>query len=121
MRKIVGVEDALAGVDDGSVIAVSGFNNALTPEYLLLKLYETWERTGHPRRLFLESDSLPGVDIDRDVLGAMDFRPSVSPMATQMDPRLLRDGAQGGAGGQRPPRLASARARPDQEQKSAFA
>ncbi|MGC8847890.1 MAG: hypothetical protein ACP5QE_03495 [Conexivisphaera sp.] len=61
MRKIMGAEEALAGVDDGSVVAVSGFNNALTPEYLLLKLYEMWERTGHPRKLFLESDSLPGV------------------------------------------------------------
>lgn len=61
MRKIVGADEALAGVDDGSVVAVSGFNNALTPEYLLLKLYEMWERTGHPRKLFLESDSLPGV------------------------------------------------------------
>jgi propionate CoA-transferase (EC 2.8.3.1) len=59
MRKVVDVNDALDFIKDGSVIAVSGFNMATTPEYLLLKLYETYRNTGHPRDLFFVADSLP--------------------------------------------------------------
>ncbi len=53
------VDDALGFIRDGSVIAVSGFNMATTPEYLLLKLYEMYRNTGHPRDLFIVADSLP--------------------------------------------------------------
>ena len=47
-------------IKDGSVIAISGFNISTAPEYLLLKLYETSEKYGSPKHLFIESDSLPG-------------------------------------------------------------
>ncbi len=50
----------LRKIKDGSTIAVSGFNISTAPEYLILKLYETYERTGRPKHLFIESDSLPG-------------------------------------------------------------
>lgn len=47
-------------IKDGSTIAISGFNISTAPEYLLLKLYETYEKYGSPKHLFIESDSLPG-------------------------------------------------------------
>lgn len=47
-------------IPDGSTIAISGFNISTAPEYLILKLYETYEKTGRPKHLFIESDSLPG-------------------------------------------------------------
>ena len=47
-------------IKDGSSFAVSGFNLSTSPEYLLLKLFETYEETGHPKDLFLISDSSPG-------------------------------------------------------------
>ncbi|WP_143701295.1 acyl CoA:acetate/3-ketoacid CoA transferase [Vulcanisaeta thermophila] len=59
MGKVVDVNEALDLIRDYSVIAVSGFNMATTPEYLLIKLYEKYRNTGHPRGLFIISDSLP--------------------------------------------------------------
>ncbi len=35
------------------------------------------------------------MDIDRDVLGAMEFRPSVSPKVAPMDPRLFHEETMG--------------------------
>lgn len=55
------VEEALGTIKDGSNIAMSGFNMAITPEYLILKLYEHYRKTGHPKDLFVIADSLPGV------------------------------------------------------------
>ena len=46
-------------VKDGSVLAISGFNMATTPEYLIKSLYEKYTSTGHPRSLFIETDALP--------------------------------------------------------------
>jgi len=46
MRKLSSPEEALSKVKDGAVLAVSGFNNALTPEYLLIKLFELWKKQG---------------------------------------------------------------------------
>ncbi len=37
----------------------------------------------------------PGVDVERDVLGQMDFRPAVSPELRRMDARLFREQAMG--------------------------
>lgn len=59
--KIVEAEEALSGIRDGSVIAISGFNMATTPEHLILELYRLYEETGHPRNLFIISDTLPAV------------------------------------------------------------
>lgn len=47
-------------IEDASSFAVSGFNLSTSPEFLLLKLFETYEETGHPSDLFLISDSSPG-------------------------------------------------------------
>lgn len=58
-RKVVSVEEALSKIHDASIVAVSGFNMLNTPEYLLLKLYELYKRTGHPKDLFFISDTLP--------------------------------------------------------------
>jgi len=57
--KVVNPEEALSKIRDGSIVAVSGFNMLTTPEYLLLKLYELYKRTGHPKDLFFISDTLP--------------------------------------------------------------
>ncbi len=51
----------LSGIQDQSVIAVSGFNLAATPEHLILKLFENYEKTDHPKNLFFICDSLPAV------------------------------------------------------------
>lgn len=54
------IEESLKLIKDGSNIAMSGFNMAITPEYLILKLYEQYKKTGHPKDLFVIADSLPG-------------------------------------------------------------
>lgn len=61
VKKIVDVEEALGKISDNAVVAISGFNMATTPDYLLRKLYELYESTGHPQNLFIESDTFPGV------------------------------------------------------------
>lgn len=58
-NKFVGVEEALSRIHDGSVVAISGFNMATTPEYLIMKLWERYRDTGHPKNIFILSDTLP--------------------------------------------------------------
>lgn len=58
-NKFVSVEEALSHIPDGSVVAISGFNMATTPEYLIMKLWERYRDTGHPKDLFIISDTLP--------------------------------------------------------------
>jgi len=60
LRKVAPAEEALSRIEDGSVVAISGFNMATAPEYLILKLYELYEKTGRPRDLFIISDTYPG-------------------------------------------------------------
>jgi acyl CoA:acetate/3-ketoacid CoA transferase len=48
-------------IADGSVIAISGFKMATTPEYLINELLKRYQRTGHPRNIFIMSDALPAV------------------------------------------------------------
>lgn len=57
--KLVDAWEALSNVEDGDVIAVSGFNMATTPEHLILELYSLYKKTGHPKRIFIISDALP--------------------------------------------------------------
>ncbi|MDV3293790.1 MAG: hypothetical protein LYZ70_05925 [Nitrososphaerales archaeon] len=52
---------ALSAVTDGSVIALSGFNMAVNPEYLILQLWRSYKATGHPRNVFLIAESLPAI------------------------------------------------------------
>jgi propionate CoA-transferase len=58
---VASAEDAVSVVGDGAVVAVSGFNMATTPEYLIRELYNRYKRTGHPRGLFLIADALPAI------------------------------------------------------------
>lgn len=51
----------LNNIADNSVIAISGFNMATTPEYLIDELLKIYQRTGHPKNIFIMSDALPAV------------------------------------------------------------
>ncbi len=51
---------ALGHVPDNSVVAISGFNMPLTPEFLIQGLYQLYKTTGHPKNLFIISDTFPG-------------------------------------------------------------
>ncbi|MGA7370833.1 MAG: CoA-transferase [Nitrososphaeraceae archaeon] len=59
--KIVDVVIPLSDIEDNSVVAISGFNMANTPEYLILELYHQYAMHGHPKNLFIISDALPAV------------------------------------------------------------
>lgn len=52
--------EALRMIKDGSVVAISGFNMVATPAYLVMKLYELYENSGHPRDLFIIAETCPG-------------------------------------------------------------
>ena len=53
--------DAISAVKDGSVVAISGFNMANTPEYLILELHKQYLKTGHPNNIFVITDALPAI------------------------------------------------------------
>jgi acyl CoA:acetate/3-ketoacid CoA transferase len=59
--KIADVSTSLSDVKDDSIIAISGFNMATTPEYLILELYKQYNEQGHPKNIFIISDALPAV------------------------------------------------------------
>ena len=48
-------------VRDNDTVAISGFNMATTPEYLINGLYKRYLREGHPKNIFIISDALPAV------------------------------------------------------------
>ena len=57
--KIVDVMTPLSEIRDNAIIAISGFNMATTPEYLILELYRQHVEEGHPKNIFIISDALP--------------------------------------------------------------
>ena len=59
--KVVNVSRPISHIRNNSVIAISGFNMATTPEYLILELYKSYSRLGSPKNLFIISDALPAV------------------------------------------------------------
>ena len=59
--KIVDVGIHLSEIRDNSVVAISGFNMANTPEYLILELYHQYAMNGHPKNLFVVADALPAL------------------------------------------------------------
>jgi propionate CoA-transferase len=48
-------------VKDNDTVAISGFNMATTPEYLIDELYKRYQKVGHPKNIFIMSDALPAV------------------------------------------------------------
>src|ERR671919_2401300 len=59
--KIVDVGIPLSDIRDNSVVAISGFNMANTPEYLIIKIYHQYTKNGPPKNLFVISDALPAI------------------------------------------------------------
>ncbi|MEW5840683.1 MAG: CoA-transferase [Thermoproteota archaeon] len=59
--KLADAFNVLAHVRDDSIMAISGFNMATTPEYLILELYRRYSETGHPCNIFIISDTLPAM------------------------------------------------------------
>ena len=63
--KIADIE-SLCEIKDNSIVAISGFNMATTPEYLILELYKKYAEAGHPKNIFIISDALPAWDLEGD-------------------------------------------------------
>lgn len=59
--KTVDISTVISKIQDNSVIAISGFNMAITPEYLINGLFENYARQGHPKNIFIISDALPAI------------------------------------------------------------
>jgi acyl CoA:acetate/3-ketoacid CoA transferase len=59
MNKVTDPLTVFSQIKDNSVIAISGFNLATTPEYLILELYRHYTESGHPKNIFIMSDALP--------------------------------------------------------------
>jgi propionate CoA-transferase len=59
INKVGNSVSVLSQIRDGCVIAISGFNLATTPEYLILELYKHYTKSGHPKHIFIVSDALP--------------------------------------------------------------
>jgi propionate CoA-transferase len=59
--KIVDIGIPMSIMKDNSTVAISGFNMANTPEYLILELYHQYTIRGHPKNLFIISDALPAI------------------------------------------------------------
>jgi acyl CoA:acetate/3-ketoacid CoA transferase len=59
MIKLTDPASVFSQIRDDCVVAISGFNLATTPEYLIDGLYQHYVETGHPKNIFLMSDALP--------------------------------------------------------------
>jgi len=59
--KTVDISTVISKIKDSSVLAISGFNMAITPEYLLNGLFENYLNEGHPKKIFIISDALPAI------------------------------------------------------------
>jgi acyl CoA:acetate/3-ketoacid CoA transferase len=61
MNKVTESASVFSQIKDNCVVAISGFNLATTPEYLILELYRHYNEFGHPKNMFIMSDALPAV------------------------------------------------------------
>jgi propionate CoA-transferase len=61
MNKVTEPFSVFSQIRDDCVVAISGFNLATTPEYLILELYRHYTEFGHPKNIFIVSDALPAV------------------------------------------------------------
>jgi len=59
MNKISDPLSVFSQIRDNCVVAISGFNLATTPEYLISELYRRYIELGHPKNIFIISDALP--------------------------------------------------------------
>lgn len=59
--KIIDISAVVSKIQDNSVIAISGFNMALTPEYLIDGLFENYIKYDYPKNVFIISDALPAI------------------------------------------------------------
>ena len=59
VNKVSNSISVFSQIKDDCVIAISGFNLATTPEYLILELYKRYIKFGHPKNIFIVSDALP--------------------------------------------------------------
>jgi acyl CoA:acetate/3-ketoacid CoA transferase len=59
MNKFTEPPRVFSHIKDNCVVAISGFNLATTPEYLILELYRHYEQFHHPKNIFVVSDALP--------------------------------------------------------------
>jgi propionate CoA-transferase len=59
MNKVAESVSVFSQIKDNCVVAISGFNLATTPEYLILELYRHYNEFGHPKNMFIVSDALP--------------------------------------------------------------
>ena len=59
--KTVDISTVISKIKDNSVLAISGLNMAITPEYLINGLFENYARQGHPKNIFIISDALPAI------------------------------------------------------------
>lgn len=60
-KKIIDISTPVSQIKDNCVIAISGFNMATTPEFLILELFKRYKEVGHPKNIFIISDALPAV------------------------------------------------------------
>jgi propionate CoA-transferase len=59
MNKVTESVSVFSQIKDNCVVAISGFNLATTPEYLILELYRHYKEFQHPKNIFIVSDALP--------------------------------------------------------------
>jgi acyl CoA:acetate/3-ketoacid CoA transferase len=59
VSKLCDAFSAISKIRDNSVVAISGFNLATTPEYLIMEIFRHYIEFNHPRNIFIVSDALP--------------------------------------------------------------
>ncbi len=53
IRKFVSAREAVSRIPDNVVVAISGFNTATAPFYLIETLLQHYQGTGRPKNLFI--------------------------------------------------------------------
>lgn len=61
IRKFVSAPEAISKIPDNAVVAISGFNAATSPFYLIDEMINAYKKSGHPRNLFIISDAIPAI------------------------------------------------------------
>lgn len=61
INKVGNALSVFSQIKDNCVVAISGFNLATTPEFLILELFRHYQKFRHPKNIFIESDALPAM------------------------------------------------------------